>query len=110
LFSQIDFGDSNYVKKKVIKEISQENLNPDDETLQKSSSDVDQENKDGFKDQNLEPDRKGTFVGTAFYVSPEMLSQNIALPSSDLWALGVAIYKMVFGDVPFCGSHDYQTF
>jgi serine/threonine protein kinase len=35
---------------------------------------------------------RGTFVGTPLYVSPEMLEDNVALPASDLWALGCIIY------------------
>jgi 3-phosphoinositide dependent protein kinase-1 len=55
-------------------------------------------------------ERRGTFVGTAYYVSPEMLKLNMAVPASDIWALGCMIYKMLTGDVPFSGSTDYQTF
>ena len=36
--------------------------------------------------------RRGTFVGTPLYVSPEMLKDNISTPGSDLWALGCIIY------------------
>jgi 3-phosphoinositide dependent protein kinase-1 len=49
-------------------------------------------------------------VGTAYYVSPEMLKDNISIPASDIWALGCMIYKMITGDVPFNGSTDYNTF
>jgi len=55
-------------------------------------------------------ERRGTFVGTAFYVSPEMLKHNTAFPASDIWALGCTIYKMLTGEVPFSGSSDYYTF
>ncbi len=49
-------------------------------------------------------------MGTAYYVSPEMLKDNVALPASDLWALGCIIFKMLTGDVPFNGASDYKTF
>ena len=55
-------------------------------------------------------ERRGTFVGTAYYVSPEMLKDNQALPASDIWALGCMIYCMLTGSVPFSGSTDYFTF
>ena len=55
-------------------------------------------------------DRRGTFVGTAFYVSPEMLKLNQAMPASDIWALGCTIYKMLTGREPFQGQSDYYTF
>lgn len=54
--------------------------------------------------------RRGTFVGTALYVSPEMLKMNQACPASDIWALGCIIYKMLVGEVPFQGQSDYMTF
>ena len=49
-------------------------------------------------------------MGTAYYVSPEMLKVNQAEPASDIWAIGCIIYKMLTGDVPFSGSTDYLTF
>jgi len=52
---------------------------------------------------NHHNDRRGTFVGTALYVSPEMLIDNIASPASDLWALGCIIFKMLTGNTPFSG-------
>lgn len=45
--------------------------------------------------------KKESFVGTPLYVAPEMLSDCRALPASDLWSLGVIIYKMHTGEVPF---------
>lgn len=54
--------------------------------------------------------RKGTFVGTPLYVSPEMLSENLSSPAGDIWALGCILYQMLVGEVPFKAQHDYQTF
>lgn len=45
--------------------------------------------------------KKDSFVGTPLYVSPEMLTDCRSLPASDLWSLGVMIYKMHVGKVPF---------
>ena len=44
---------------------------------------------------------EASFVGTALYISPEMLTDNVAAPASDLWALGCIIYQMRFGTTPF---------
>lgn len=33
-------------------------------------------------------DRGRTFVGTALYISPEMLESNDGQPPTDIWALG----------------------
>jgi len=45
--------------------------------------------------------RKGTFVGTINYLAPEMIQENTACMSTDLWALGCICYKMLTGVVPF---------
>ncbi|KAG0043127.1 pkb-activating kinase-like protein [Gryganskiella cystojenkinii] len=55
-------------------------------------------------------DRANSFVGTAEYVSPELLTEKAACKSSDLWALGCIIYQLLAGRPPFKGSNEYQTF
>lgn len=40
---------------------------------------------------------RGTFVGTSYWVSPEMLNDSVSGPFVDLWALGVIIYEMITG-------------
>jgi len=49
-------------------------------------------------------------VGTAFYVSPEMLSESRAGPEADYWALGCILFKLLYGTVPFEGAHENLTF
>ena len=63
-----------------------------------------------FEEEVTGPDPRGTFVGTALYVSPEMLEESLALPASDLWALGCIIYRMHTGKVPFEGATEIATF
>jgi len=55
-------------------------------------------------------DSKMTFVGTAEYVSPEVLNNQSASESSDLWALGCVIYQLLAGHPPFRGDTDYIIF
>jgi serine/threonine-protein kinase len=43
----------------------------------------------------------GSVVGTLEYISPEQLQSGVADPRSDIWALGVLLYEMVTGRVPF---------
>ena len=43
----------------------------------------------------------GSVVGTLEYISPEQLTTGTADPRSDIWALGVLLYEMVTGRVPF---------
>ncbi|XP_064097420.1 3-phosphoinositide-dependent protein kinase 1-like isoform X2 [Macrobrachium nipponense] len=54
--------------------------------------------------------RKNSFVGTAQYVSPELLENKRIGPSSDLWALGCIIYQMVSGLPPFRSRSEYLIF
>lgn len=53
---------------------------------------------------------RSTFVGTAEYVSPELLEDNQTGPPSDLWALGCIMYQMYTGSLPFSASNEYLIF
>ena len=55
-------------------------------------------------------DRRGTLVGTVNYLAPEMIQSQMATLSTDLWALGCIIFKMVTGSVPFTGTQSYTVF
>jgi 3-phosphoinositide dependent protein kinase-1 len=106
LFIQIDFGDANYITN-VDTPVSESPVKEEEED---NKDDFEREAKKATMGNNNLDERRGTFVGTAYYVSPEMLRDNISVPASDLWALGCIIYKMMTGDVPFNGSTDYNTF
>jgi serine/threonine-protein kinase len=43
----------------------------------------------------------GDVVGTLHYLSPEQLKGGLADARSDIWALGVLLYEMVTGRIPF---------
>ncbi|VDP14296.1 unnamed protein product [Onchocerca flexuosa] len=53
---------------------------------------------------------RSTFVGTAQYLSPEVLVDGEVGPSCDYWALGAIIFQMVSGLPPFRAINDYHTF
>jgi 3-phosphoinositide dependent protein kinase-1 len=55
-------------------------------------------------------DRAMSFVGTAEYVSPELLTDKNACKASDLWAFGCIIYQLLAGRPPFKAANEYQTF
>lgn len=59
------------------------------------------------KNFKLAPDRRNSFVGTAQYVSPEMLKNREATNMSDIWALGVIIYQMITNVMPFNAPNEY---
>jgi len=51
-----------------------------------------------------------TTVGTVEYVSPEQARGRSDLdPRSDIYSLGITLYHMVVGEVPFQGETDYEV-
>lgn len=56
------------------------------------------------------PERRNSFVGTAQYVSPELLTTKSTSRASDLWAFGCIIYQMVAGLPPFRSPSEYLIF
>jgi serine/threonine protein kinase/Flp pilus assembly protein TadD len=52
---------------------------------------------------SLTPTATGVILGTPAYWSPEVLRGDPATAQSDIWALGVVLYVMASGDLPFQG-------
>ena len=96
---QTDFGDS--------KQLTEE----DDKEEQEPELDDFDDRNSLFEDPTSQRGQaRKSFVGTALYISPEMLNDNIAVPASDLWALGCIIYQMRAGVTPFHANVDYEVF
>lgn len=54
--------------------------------------------------------RTNSFVGTAQYVSPEILRGEQLTKAADLWAVGCIIYQMISGLPPFHAESEYLIF
>jgi len=69
-----------------------------------------EKNGEGEEEEKPSGGRRSSFVGTAQYVSPEVLTGQPTSPASDLWALGCILYQMVTGMCPFVSQTEYLIF
>jgi len=51
----------------------------------------------------------GAVIGTPFYMSPEQVKGETVGPRSDIYALGVILYQMAAGAVPFTGATPFEV-
>jgi eukaryotic-like serine/threonine-protein kinase len=50
----------------------------------------------------------GVLIGTLAYVAPELLLGHGADARTDIWALGVVLYELATGQLPFQGRSEYE--
>ena len=115
----LDFATSNmenkYFDKKLMKFVEIEKAEYDKaynemkqrKSLKENNDTIDYVIIDGHKILNL----KEKFVGTAEYISPEVLENKLDLigPGVDIWAFGVMLYLFFAGVTPFKGKNDDET-
>jgi tetratricopeptide (TPR) repeat protein/predicted Ser/Thr protein kinase len=51
----------------------------------------------------------GAVIGTPYYMSPEQVKGEQTGPRSDIYSLGIILYEMVTGAVPFTGKSVYEV-
>lgn len=50
----------------------------------------------------------GGKVGTLFYMAPELLKGGKLSPAADIYSLGVTLFQLLTGQVPFTGKTEYE--
>lgn len=51
-----------------------------------------------------------SICGTKFYIAPEVVNHEGFVQRSDIWAIGVITYELLFGSTPFDGDNTYQIY
>lgn len=52
--------------------------------------------------------KTGMLIGSPQYVSPELINKEEPTKQSDIYALGILLYEMLAGDVPFSGNKSHE--
>lgn len=54
--------------------------------------------------------RFGSNIGTIYYMSPEQIKGLATTPQTDIYSLGITLYEMLSGNVPFNFKSDYEIY
>ena len=115
LFERIDSEDIKGVKNIVnpdLEDADEDDYDDDDDEEEENEENENNEfsEKKQKKIQKVRMQRSMTFVGTAEYISPEVIGDRPAEFGTDIWAFGVMLYQMYFNTTPFKAVTTYLTF
>ena len=117
-----DKREMKFKEEKVLERIDSEDIkgvknivNPDEEDADdddfEEEEDMEDDENDGKeKKPKVRNKRIMTFVGTAEYISPEVIADKPAEYGTDIWAFGIMLYEMYYNRTPFKAATAYLTF
>ena len=117
-----DKREMKFKEEKVLERIDSEDIkgvknivNPDeedadDDDFEEEEDMEDDENNGKEKKPKVRNKRIMTFVGTAEYISPEVIADKPAEYGTDIWAFGIMLYEMYYNRTPFKAATAYLTF
>ena len=119
-----DKREMKFKEEKVLEKIDSEDIkgvknivNPDEEDADEDDFEEEEDMKDdenGGNQKDKKPKVRNkrimTFVGTAEYISPEVIGDRPAEYGTDIWAFGVMLYEMYYNRTPFKAATAYLTF
>ena len=119
-----DKREMKFKEEKVLERIDSEDIkgvknivNPDEEDADDDDYEEEEDMEDDENDENqrkkkpkVRNKRIMTFVGTAEYISPEVIADRPAEYGTDVWAFGIMLYEMYYNRTPFKAATAYLTF